>query len=95
VTKAPIQVVAALREVLVLFAVALAMLWLKEPFRFGRIMGAGVIAWGSLMRGWRENSLFYLLLSPILMMPQGQIFRRPAVRSPHGAVRTSLHLNQR
>jgi drug/metabolite transporter (DMT)-like permease len=45
-TKAPIPLVAALREASVLFAVALAMLWLKEPFRFGRIMGAGVIACG-------------------------------------------------
>jgi drug/metabolite transporter (DMT)-like permease len=45
-TKAPIPLVAALREASVLFAVALAMVWLKEPFRFGRIMGAGVIACG-------------------------------------------------
>jgi drug/metabolite transporter (DMT)-like permease len=45
-TKAPIPLVAALREASVLFAVALAMVWLKEPFRFGRIMGAGVIAAG-------------------------------------------------
>ena len=45
-TKAPIPLVAALREASVLFAVALAMLWLKEPFRTGRIMGAGVIAAG-------------------------------------------------
>jgi drug/metabolite transporter (DMT)-like permease len=45
-TKAPIPLVAALREASVLFAVALAMLCLKEPFRFGRIMGAGVIACG-------------------------------------------------
>ena len=45
-TKAPIPLVAALREASVLFAVALAMLWLKEPFRPGRIAGAGVIAAG-------------------------------------------------
>lgn len=45
-TKAPIPLVAALREASVLFAVALAMLWLKEPFRMGRIAGAGVIAAG-------------------------------------------------
>ena len=45
-TKAPIPLVAALREASVLFAVALAVLWLKEPFRMGRIAGAGVIAAG-------------------------------------------------
>ena len=45
-TKAPIPLVAALREASVLFAVALAMLWLKEPIRIGRIAGAGVIAAG-------------------------------------------------
>jgi uncharacterized membrane protein len=45
-TKAPIPLVAALREVSVLFAVVLATLWLKEPFRYGRVLGAGIIVSG-------------------------------------------------
>jgi drug/metabolite transporter (DMT)-like permease len=45
-TRAPIPLVAALRESSVLFAVILASLWLKEPFRFARLLGAAIIAGG-------------------------------------------------
>ena len=45
-TRAPIALVAALRESSVLFAAVMAVLWLKEPLRPGRILGAGIVALG-------------------------------------------------
>jgi drug/metabolite transporter (DMT)-like permease len=45
-TKAPIPLVAALRETSVMFAAILAVLWLREPMRVGRMVGAGVIVAG-------------------------------------------------
>jgi drug/metabolite transporter (DMT)-like permease len=45
-TRAPIPLVSALRESSVLFAVVLAVIWLKEPLRVSRMAGAGIIAAG-------------------------------------------------
>ncbi len=45
-TRAPIPLVAALRETSVMFAAILAVLWLREPMRIGRMLGAGVIVAG-------------------------------------------------
>jgi drug/metabolite transporter (DMT)-like permease len=45
-THAPIPLVAALRETSVMFAAILAVLWLREPMRVGRMVGAGVIVAG-------------------------------------------------
>jgi drug/metabolite transporter (DMT)-like permease len=45
-TRAPIPLVAALRETSVMFAAILAVLWLREPMRIGRMAGAGVIVAG-------------------------------------------------
>ena len=44
--RAPIPLVAALRETSVMFAAILAVLWLREPMRPGRMIGAGVIVAG-------------------------------------------------
>jgi drug/metabolite transporter (DMT)-like permease len=48
-TRAPIALVAALRESSILFAAVFAILWLKEPLRPSRIAGAGVVALGLMM----------------------------------------------
>ena len=48
-TRAPIALVAALRESSILFAALFAILWLKEPMRPSRIAGAGVVALGLMM----------------------------------------------
>jgi drug/metabolite transporter (DMT)-like permease len=45
-TKAPIPLVATIREVTILFTLILATLWLKEPFRFARLLGGGIIMGG-------------------------------------------------
>ncbi len=45
-TRAPIALVAALRESSILFATLIAVMWLKEPLKPGRIAGAGVVALG-------------------------------------------------
>jgi drug/metabolite transporter (DMT)-like permease len=45
-TKAPIPLVATIREVSVLFTLVIATLWLKEPFRFARLLGGGIIIGG-------------------------------------------------
>jgi drug/metabolite transporter (DMT)-like permease len=45
-TRAPIPLVAALRETSVMFAAVLAVVWLREPMRLGRMVGAGVIVAG-------------------------------------------------
>jgi drug/metabolite transporter (DMT)-like permease len=45
-TKAPIPLVATIREVSVLFTLVIATLWLKEPFRFARLLGGGIIVGG-------------------------------------------------
>ncbi len=50
-TRAPIALVAALRESSILFAAILAVVWLKEPLRGSRMAGAGAVALGlALMR---------------------------------------------
>jgi drug/metabolite transporter (DMT)-like permease len=46
-TKAPISVVAALRETSIAFAIVLGLLFLKERPRVWRILGAGVILMGA------------------------------------------------
>jgi drug/metabolite transporter (DMT)-like permease len=48
-TRAPIALVAALRESSILFAAVFAILWLKEPLRPSRMAGAGVVALGLMM----------------------------------------------
>ncbi len=45
-TRAPVPLVAALRESSVLFATVFAIIWLREPLRPSRIAGAGVVATG-------------------------------------------------
>ena len=45
-TRAPIALVAALRESSILFAAVFAVILLKEPLRPGRMAGAGVVALG-------------------------------------------------
>lgn len=48
-TCAPIALVAALRELSILFAAVFAVMLLKEPLRPGRMAGAGVVALGVMM----------------------------------------------
>ena len=48
-TRAPIALVAALRESSILFAAVFAVILLKEPLRPGRMAGAGVVALGVMM----------------------------------------------
>jgi drug/metabolite transporter (DMT)-like permease len=48
-TRAPIALVAALRESSILFAAVFAVILLKEPMRPGRMAGAGVVALGLMM----------------------------------------------
>ncbi len=48
-TQAPVALVAALRETSILFAIVIAILWLGEPMKAGRIAGAGVVALGLVM----------------------------------------------
>ncbi len=45
-TRAPVPLVAALRESSIVFAAVFAVLWLREPLRSSRIAGAGVVATG-------------------------------------------------
>jgi drug/metabolite transporter (DMT)-like permease len=45
-TKAPIALVAAMRESSILFATLIAVMWLREPLKPSRIAGAGVVAIG-------------------------------------------------
>ena len=45
-TRASQPLVAALRESSILFATLIAVMWLKEPLKPGRIAGAGVVALG-------------------------------------------------
>ena len=48
-TRAPIALVAALRETSILFAMAIAIIWLKEPMHPKRLVGAGVVAFGLVL----------------------------------------------
>ena len=48
-TLAPIAIVAALRETSVLFGAAIAVVFLKEPLRAGRIVAALLIVAGLLL----------------------------------------------
>lgn len=48
-TRAPVPLVAALRESSVIFAAVIAIWWLREPLRPSRIAGAGVVATGIAM----------------------------------------------
>jgi drug/metabolite transporter (DMT)-like permease len=48
-TVAPIPLVAAVRETSVLFAAAIAVVFLKEPLRTNRIVGAGLIVAGLVL----------------------------------------------
>lgn len=48
-TRAPVALVAALRESSILFAVVLAVFWLKEPLKPSRLAGAGVVAFGLML----------------------------------------------
>jgi drug/metabolite transporter (DMT)-like permease len=48
-TRAPVALVAALRETSILFAIAIAIVWLREPIKRGRIAGAGVVALGLVL----------------------------------------------
>ena len=48
-TRAPIALVAALRESSILFAAVFAVILLKEPLRPGRMAGAGVVALGLMI----------------------------------------------
>lgn len=48
-TRAPVALVAALRETSILFAIVIAIVWLREPVRPGRIAGAGVVAFGLVL----------------------------------------------
>ena len=45
-TRAPVAVVAALRETSVLFAALLGTLWLREPFGPAKAFGVGLIVAG-------------------------------------------------
>jgi drug/metabolite transporter (DMT)-like permease len=45
-TRAPIPLVAALRESSVFFAALIAVMWLREPLRTWRLAGAGAVATG-------------------------------------------------
>lgn len=48
-TRAPVALVAALRESSILFAVVFAVFWLKEPLKPSRLAGAGVVAFGLML----------------------------------------------
>ncbi len=48
-TRAPVALVAAMRESSILFAVVIAVLWLKEPLKPIRVAGAGVVALGLML----------------------------------------------
>jgi drug/metabolite transporter (DMT)-like permease len=48
-TKAPIAMVAALRETSVLFAALISIVVLKEPLRIARIVAAGMIVSGLIL----------------------------------------------
>jgi len=48
-TKAPIPLVAAVRETSVLFGAAIAVIFLKEPLRLNRVIAAGMIVAGLVM----------------------------------------------
>ncbi len=48
-TRAPVALVAALRETSILFAILIAVIWLKEPLRASRVAGAGVVAFGLVL----------------------------------------------
>ena len=48
-TRAPVALVAALRETSILFAILIAVLWLKEPLKPSRVAGAGVVAFGLVL----------------------------------------------
>ncbi|MBW5799072.1 EamA family transporter [Halomonas elongata] len=51
-TQAPIALVAALRETSVLFAIAIGMIWLKEPLRRERLLAGGLILAGVVLTHW-------------------------------------------
>nr|WP_286009782.1 EamA family transporter [Salinicola sp. S1-1-2] len=51
-TQAPIALVAALRETSVLFAIAIGIVWLKEPLRRERILAGGLILGGVILTHW-------------------------------------------
>ena len=51
-TQAPIALVAALRETSVLFAIAIGVVWLKEPLRRERLLAAGLILGGVILTHW-------------------------------------------
>lgn len=51
-TQAPIALVAALRETSVLFAIAIGVVWLKEPLRRERILAGGLILGGVILTHW-------------------------------------------
>lgn len=51
-TQAPIALVAALRETSVLFAIAIGVIWLKEPVRRERLMAGTLILAGVLLTHW-------------------------------------------
>jgi drug/metabolite transporter (DMT)-like permease len=48
-TRAPVALVAALRETSILFAILIAVIWLKEPLKPSRVAGAGVVAFGLVL----------------------------------------------
>ncbi|KFF47702.1 membrane protein [Gammaproteobacteria bacterium MFB021] len=51
-TQAPIALVAALRETSVLFAIAIGVVWLKEPLRRERLVAGGLILGGVVLSHW-------------------------------------------
>ncbi|WP_110648879.1 EamA family transporter [Salinicola peritrichatus] len=51
-TQAPIALVAALRETSVLFAIAIGVVWLKEPLRRERLLAGGLILGGVMLTHW-------------------------------------------
>lgn len=51
-TQAPIALVAALRETSVLFAIAIGIIWLKEPLRRERVLAGGLILGGVILTHW-------------------------------------------
>ncbi|WP_275287788.1 EamA family transporter [Halomonas elongata] len=51
-TMAPIALVAALRETSVLFAIAIGVIWLKEPLRRERLLAGGLILAGVALTHW-------------------------------------------
>ena len=48
-TRAPVALVAALRETSILFAILIAIIWLKEPLKPSRVAGAGMVAFGLVL----------------------------------------------